>query len=284
MGGFDLRKWNSNLEEVSEAIPEHHRGSAHPLSFNKEDRVKALGLEWHPQRDMFMFNIHAKTLSTGGPTKRTVASTIASLFDPLGWLQPIMTYEGQVFMQKLWLQKLEWDDKLPPELVYEWQTYLAEMTNLRVIEVPRWIGTTSKDRIELHGFCDASRTAIAAVIYSRIVKHSEEPKARLLTAKTKVTPLAVQTIPRLELNSAVLLAKLMNQVKASVVSWTDTATHYWTDSTTVLSWLDDHPARWKTYVGDQVSEIHASSTPEQWYHLRTHENPVDCATRGPQQS
>ncbi|CAD7092584.1 unnamed protein product [Hermetia illucens] len=99
MGGFDLRKWNSNLDEVLEAIPEHHRRSAHPLSFNKEDRVKALELQRHPQRDMFMFHIHAKTLSTGGPTKRTVASTIASLFDPLGWLQPIMI-KGQVFMQK----------------------------------------------------------------------------------------------------------------------------------------------------------------------------------------
>ncbi|CAD7087794.1 unnamed protein product [Hermetia illucens] len=86
MDGFDLRKWNSNLDEVLEVISEHHRGSAHPLNFNKEDRVKAFGLQWHPQRDMFMFNIHAKTLSTGGPTKMAVASTIASLFDPLAWL------------------------------------------------------------------------------------------------------------------------------------------------------------------------------------------------------
>ncbi|CAD7094245.1 unnamed protein product [Hermetia illucens] len=80
-------------------------------------------VQWHPQRDMFMFNIHAKTLSTSGPTKRTVASKIASLFDPLGWLQPFMI-KGKVFKQKLCLQKLEWDDKLPPELAQEWQTYL----------------------------------------------------------------------------------------------------------------------------------------------------------------
>lgn len=45
MDVFDLRKWNWNLNKVLEATPERHRGSAHLLSYNTEDQVKALELQ-----------------------------------------------------------------------------------------------------------------------------------------------------------------------------------------------------------------------------------------------
>jgi hypothetical protein len=54
--------------------------------------------------------------------------------------------------------------------------------------------------MELHGFCDASEKAYAAVIYARVETNAEN-KVTMLTAKTRVAPLKnKQTLTRLELN------------------------------------------------------------------------------------
>lgn len=76
------------------------------------------------------------------------------------------------------------------------------------------------------------------MIYIRIQKGAQDiPIIKLLKSKSKVTPLAVQTIPCLELIQASLLAKLPLSKTA------DMPTYYWTDSNVVLSWVSDHSAR-----------------------------------------
>ena len=60
----------------------------------------------------------------------------------------------------------------------------------------------------LHGFCDASLQAYAVVVYLRF----ETPNGHFVAAKPCVAPIGGQTIPRLELLSALLLAKLILNV------------------------------------------------------------------------
>ena len=57
----------------------------------------------------------------------------------------------------------------------------------------------------LCGFCDASNTAYAAVIYL-IATQGELHLARFVTSKTQVAPIKAQTIPRLELIGALLIS------------------------------------------------------------------------------
>ena len=61
------------------------------------------------------------------------------------------------------------------------------------------------------GFYDASNRAYTAVVYLR-VETEKTITIRFLASKTRVAPLRSQTIPRLELLSALLLAKLMTAV------------------------------------------------------------------------
>ena len=61
----------------------------------------------------------------------------------------------------------------------------------------------------LLGFADASQTALAAVVYARCERSGA---CRLVTAKTKVAPAQAASIPRLELASAVMLARLVTVV------------------------------------------------------------------------
>lgn len=64
----------------------------------------------------------------------------------------------------------------------------------------------------LIGICDASSMTYTAVVYMGI-EGNDCIKIRFLCVKTMVTPIGGTTIPRLELLSALLLAKLINEVQ-----------------------------------------------------------------------
>ena len=69
---------------------------------------------------------------------------------------------------------------------------------------------------QLHGFCDASTWAFAAVVYLRCFYSDGTVELNLMTSKTRVTPIKGQTIPRLELCSAVILARLMSSTHGAL--------------------------------------------------------------------
>ena len=89
--------------------------------------------------------------------------------------------------------------------------------------------------VQLHGFCDASSQAYAAVLYFRSLYTDGHVEVRLIASKTMVAPLTKPTIPRLELLGAVLLSWLADTVIKSMN--TQPLVTYWVDSTTVLYWI-----------------------------------------------
>ncbi|XP_070854796.1 uncharacterized protein [Drosophila suzukii] len=48
----------------------------------------------------------------------------------------------------------------------------------------------------------------------------------------------------------------------------------------VLYWISGGPRRWKTFMSNRIGAILEPSSPSQWRHVLTQENPADCATRG----
>lgn len=146
-------------------------------------------------------------------TKRAILSRVSQLFDPLGWLSPV-TILGKLFIQTLWRSNIGWDDQLPQSLIEEWTQFDADLRGVSEYSIPRWLGTSSsRQGLELHGFSDASQNALGAVLYLRTIQNSADAKVTLLAAKSKVVPLKKQTIPRLELAAAVLLARLLTRVR-----------------------------------------------------------------------
>ena len=132
---------------------------------------------------------------------------------------------------------------------------------------------------EIHGFSDASELAYAAVVYLRVTDSSNLTHTSLVISKSKVAPIKRLTIPRLELCGAQLLARLIHHVK-QVLDVPLSHVYAWTDSTIVLNWLDGNPRRFKTYVGNRISTIVDLNTPDKWRHVRSADNPADCASRG----
>ncbi|XP_018403051.1 PREDICTED: uncharacterized protein LOC108779974 [Cyphomyrmex costatus] len=150
---------------------------------------------------------------------------------------------------------------------------------MSLISVPRHVMCDQPQRIELHGFCDASEAAYGACIYIRSFSQSRQVVSRLLCAKSRVAPLKNLTLPRLELCGAVLLAQLGWTVQQALSVQFDHI-QYWSDSTIVLSWINHNSRELQTFVANRVSTIQQLISGVQWAHVRSKENPADLISRG----
>jgi len=275
-GGFSPRKWASNspalLQGLSTLQPEV---TEHLIA--QDESLKVLGLSWTPHDDSFRFVV--TTSDPVIPTKRSILSFTAKLYDPLGWAAPVVI-TAKILLQELWLLQCDWDTPLPAELCLRWENYCTNLKSLSRIRIPRWTGR-HRDSLafEIHGFADASSRAYAAIVYIRVLHSLTEFQTNLLAAKTKVAPIKTVSIPRLELNAVVLLSRLIKWVVTSL-KLPSTTVFGWTDSTVALAWLRQHPSKWCTYVANRVSEVQSNSVSILWKHVPSRDNPADCASRG----
>ncbi|XP_044010186.1 uncharacterized protein LOC122853833 [Aphidius gifuensis] len=223
-GGFTLKKWLTNDIYTAEVIPKEDRQDvASSLSFEGDEIYRALGLSWNKDKDSFTYGWTQKN-TLDKMTKRTAASLVAQLFDPLGWVTPI-TVSGKILMQNLWASKIGWDDELDPAQLKLWQDYQDQLGHLSKIEIPRWLGTSinNKSSFEIHGFADASNVALGAVVYIKVIDEQNNVRTNIVTAKSKAVPLSHNdkkktklTTPRLELSAAVCLVRLVEHVQAAL--------------------------------------------------------------------
>lgn len=275
---FELRKWASNNLKILQMVPPEARAMPVSVLFNSDElsHLKVLGLKWDPSTDTLSFKAQS---STPHPTKRSILSDIARVFDPLGLLAP-MTFFTKHIMQQLWTCGVKWDDPVPPVIAALWARYQSELPLVETILIPRRITYDLSTSVQLHAFSDSSEKGYAAAVYLR-VDTGTSVHCHLITGKSKVAPLKRSTIPRLELCGAVLASKLLRLVADAYRDrMTIDELHAWTDSTTVLVWIRSSPHRWATFVANRTSLIQDLSSPSIWRHVPTKENPVDCASRG----
>ena len=88
--------------------------------------------------------------------------------------------------------------------------------------------------MQLHGFCDASESAYAMVVYLRALDQEGLVHISLIMAKTKVVPIKHLTMPRIELCGAVIVAKLLSRT-ARILDIPNDQVYAWSDSNVVLS-------------------------------------------------
>ena len=99
-GCFPLRKWVANLEDV----PVEHLAKDTKSLSDPSTTTSVLGLSSSYNSEQFYFKVQVLD-PPSKYTKRVGMSRIAKIFDPMGWLSPIIVV-GKVFMQNLWLTKL----------------------------------------------------------------------------------------------------------------------------------------------------------------------------------
>jgi len=162
-----LRKWASNHPALLQHLSPEDVERKVLLSFGNEDVIKALGLLWYSTTDKLMYCLHIKQDKV--PKKRSVLRSIASIYDPLELLSPIIK-QYKIFMQQLWQLKVNWDDPLNTEVKEYWQGIQQNLPSIRCVLIDRLVLSEGKvTKIELHGFSDASELAYGAYLNIRSI-------------------------------------------------------------------------------------------------------------------
>ncbi|XP_062541725.1 uncharacterized protein LOC134209727 [Armigeres subalbatus] len=285
--GFDIRNWVSNSPEFLSALGEAK--SPGPVVFQQDKQSsgeRVLGVIWDVESDMFAFSVTHRAevkeyLFKGKrPTKRIVLSCVMGLFDPLGLLSPF-TIHGKVIIQHLWRNGCEWDQEINEQGWSLWKEWTALLPEVEAFRVPRcYLGdasSSSVESIELHIFTDASEHAYGCVSYLRTIANGVV-RCSLVMSRAKVAPLKRQSIPRLELMAAVLGAR-MKQTVVESHSLPISRTILWTDSRTVLSWLQSDQHKFKQFVAFRIGEILDVTHMRDWRWVPTKQNIADVLTK-----
>ncbi len=156
----------NEVNEEDESYTNSTLGSGQPECHREQ---KILGIRWDFDADQFVFDLHtiACLAQELEPTKRHVVSIASKFYDPIGFVSPI-TIRFKFMFQELCKSKMGWDQQLSEGLLSKWKSLVASLQESQPIVIPRSYlhGVTSaSDSYSLQGFCDASSSAYAAVVY-----------------------------------------------------------------------------------------------------------------------
>ncbi|VDM52242.1 unnamed protein product [Angiostrongylus costaricensis] len=199
---MNLREFASNNIDLMERIP----------SVDKADSKlpKVLGIPWNIKVDCLQ--ITCMTRTNQRITKRTMASTLASVYEPMSFLKPLL-HKAKVFLRSPWKDKYNWDHILPDSCKDEWITICTKKQGFTK-PLPRCLGTKNAKYI-LVTFADASVEALTTCIYLRC-----KNATNLLMAKSKLSLLkSASTVRRMELDAVTLALRLTNAVLTQL-QWT----------------------------------------------------------------
>src|SRR5665811_2258443 len=124
---------------------------------------RVLGLLWDPVEDNFKFytNFHKvpKEIASGEmrPTKRQTLKLVMSVFDPLGFLAPLII-KAKILLQEIWRSKIGWDDEIPEHLYQKWKMWILELQGIKESRISRCysLHIPATNLMELHVFVDGS--------------------------------------------------------------------------------------------------------------------------------
>ena len=281
-----LHKFSSSSKEVLESFPESEKASTEVSIVPGEDDTRALGVAWSPSSD----TLSLTSLVPNRPfTKRGMLAVVHCIFDPIGVGSPIVLI-AKLMMREIFppknkvtpdIQDYAWDDPLPDHLYKKWSTWLESLSSIHKVSIPRCHkpkGFGKVVKYELHCFSDANKDSIGFVIFLRAFNTGGDISVSFIQGSSKVSPRTADTIPRLELTSA------MNGVHSTLsvakeLGLNFSSIHFYTDSLIVLGYLNNRSKCFCRYVARRVEEILKFTTVEDWHHISGKENVGDIATR-----
>ena len=239
-GGFKFSKWQSNVKELCEKDSD-------------VESVTVLGLEWNLISDDLKlcrgFAGKELTIITHG----VVLSVACSIFDPLGLASPFII-RICLFLRLIWQKALKsWDEEIPQDVAKQNLDWLKEIAALKELSINRHYGWQRGSNVQLHVFADASEKGLCVVAYLRI-EIDDKVNVSFVMGKTRVAPIKTTRIPKLELQAALHASR----IKVSIIEghdFTINQVFMWTDSSTVIEWLNAFEKKQHIFVANRIGEI-----------------------------
>lgn len=263
-----------------ETITEEKRNQGNITLGEKEEKI--LGMFWNAETDKLGFNTSMLRVpqdvreAKRAPTKREALSAIMSIYDPLGLIAQY-TITAKILLQEVWTMAIDWDEPLPHEEAQKFADWLGALEEIARLRIPRHYFPAGGDKHSLHVFADASSQAYSTVAYWR-TEHTSGISVTIIAGKSRVSPLKPLSIPRLELQAALIASRLMNKIIKEHRIKPENI-YLWTDSKTVLQWVRTDARRYNTYVSHRLAEISESTSVKMWRWVPTAQNPADDGTR-----
>ena len=170
-----------------------------------------LGLKWDHNNDTLVVSRGTSITVNKFLSQRLVLSLVSKVFDLIGLVAPF-TVGARLLLKDIWrVSGQHWDEELPKDTVEKFLEWSVELPKFAEITLPRTYFSGNFELLELHMFGDSSQEVINAVAFLRAqVNTSGGPKTELafVLGKARVAPMKVMTIPKLELQDALLAAWL----------------------------------------------------------------------------
>lgn len=272
-GHFKIKEWMSNRPLIQE-----DKNSKFGTEWKPSDE-KVLGVIWDRVHDELSVSVKPPPWKIPDKlTKRLVLSALAGVFDVIGLVAPVILV-AKIWLQELWKDNYQWDESLPKPVKQKWMTWFEDLQSLKEYKIERCLTPPNYEgRPMLVIFCDASLNGFGTVAYIRW-KTSEGYQTRFIIAKSRVAPLKPLTIPRLELQAAVMASRL-NETILTETRFELEKTVIFSDSMIVLAWIRQEPRSFKTFVSHRIGEIQMKTGVEDWRYCPTELNIADDVSRG----
>ena len=121
-----------------------------------------------------------------------------------------MAFVAKLLLQELWRKGIGWDEEIPEDCKAQWKKWKAGAQKVPLIQLHRryLVDERQISEVQLHVFCDASEIAYGTVAYLRMTLKDGKHVCAFVMAKSRLAPIKTVTLPRSELNAAVLGARL----------------------------------------------------------------------------
>ena len=293
-GGFHIKEWimTSDVKNSTKDLFKYNDKS-------EECTSKVLGVVWDTVTDQLYYkaklnfsekkrklrsnpDLELSQIKEEFPkdlTRRMVLSQVNGIYDPIGLLCPFVL-KAKILLRDITSVGAGWDEPLPEEVRAKWLSFFTEMFNLNAIAFPRSLTPLNAIREPvLVIFSDASKLAFGACAYIRWKTKVNKFESRLIMAKSRLAPKKELTMPRLELNAAVMSSRMYEFIMKEM-TFSFERQFFIVDSEIARAMIQKESYGFNTFVAVRVGEIQHHTNKEDWFWTESSENIADMLSRG----
>ena len=236
-----------------------------------------LGLKWTVTDDSPQVYRETNKKVEAPITQRKFLSLVSSVFDPIGLVVPFSVHMRWL-LKIIWTKNNQhWENEVEPSEEEEFLRWKEQLPIVAETIIDRRYFTRERDKTDLHVFADASEDTMCAVAYlfSQLKEYSAD--LAFVIGKCITAPMRHLSIPRLELQAAVMAVRLKEQIVKEHVMKINSCS-FSSYSITVLLWINSSHRKQQLFVAGRVAEKLDTTDVSQWKHVSGINNLLNIGT------